>query len=187
MFDIYEDIYVTRKDSPLWWHNKAEDLHASAGVLWLAISEDNNEEFQDKLGFGRGYNFGVACWPVYQMTFGMSLELAMKSVIVAKMEVPPHIHDLVKLSEISDITFNEHDVAIFKLLTQSVVWGGRYPVPKKQQLLKDHYIHQSDTLWDEARLGKLKVKRSNGSLDWQKLDAIYEKISEAFFHLYKSI
>jgi hypothetical protein len=103
MFDVYEDIYERRKKSPLWWHNKASDLRASAGVLWLAISEGKNEFVQEKLGFSKGFDFGIACWPVYQMTFGMALELKLKSVIVAKKENPPLSHDLIRLSTLSKI------------------------------------------------------------------------------------
>ncbi|NTV19397.1 MAG: hypothetical protein HGA83_08205 [Bacteroidales bacterium] len=187
MFDIYEYIYQTRKDSPLWWHNKSSDLHASAGVLWLAISEGKNESFQEKLGFGNGFSFEVACWPVYQMTFGISFELALKSVIVAKKEIPPHSHDLVKLSEMSGIEFNEYELAIFKLLTELVVWDGKYPVPKKQEFLKAHYLHKADTLWDDVQFGELKLNKSNDSLDWDELHAIYNKITDVFFKHYKSI
>lgn len=173
MFDVYEDIYQTRKSSPLWWHNKSSDLHASAGVLWLAVSQGNNEFFQENLGFGKGFSFEAACWPVYQMTFGMSLELALKSVIVARNEVPPHSHDLVKLSEMSGIEFNNHELAIFKLLTELIVWNGKYPVPKNQRFLKEHYLHRAETLWDDVQYSEIKIRKSNHSLDWDELNTIY--------------
>ncbi len=81
MIDPYQDIFDTRNESPLWWYNKSSDLHASAGALWVAMSESKEKKYQKKLSLGSSFSMGVACWPVYQMLFGMSFELILNEVV----------------------------------------------------------------------------------------------------------
>ena len=72
---------VKERNHPNHWYNRASDLHASAGALWL-IMRTREEGAADELGLGRGFSMCVACWPVYLMLSGLSLEVIMKAALV---------------------------------------------------------------------------------------------------------
>ena len=184
MFDIYQDIFDRRDKSPLWWFDKSSDLHASAGALWCSMKDD--KEIKNTLGFSDGFSLKVACWPVYQMLFGMAFELVIKAIAVVNNDkvVPSHkLQELVLKSGI-DLTKDEKDV--LTLLTESIVWKGRYPTPKKKSYLEDHYKKASEVLYDEKKFGSLNIKTPNNKLDWEYLDGLYKKFSSRFFKLYNS-
>lgn len=171
MLDIYEDIFETAKHSPLWWYNKSSDLHASAGALWLSIENEGDYKYAMKLGLGKTFSLEVACWPVYQMLFGMAFELIFKAIIVAMKKQPKHSHDLGSLANETGIEFSTEELSTLKMLAEVIVWGGRYPVPKNKQDLEKYYG----------------LARNEGiSLSWEDLDRIWEKGCQKFSSTYNS-
>jgi hypothetical protein len=120
--DALQDIYERRKRISTYWHNKAVDLHAAAGVLWKAIDSSQQQ--------GTGISHAVACWSVYQMICGMALELLFKAIIVEKGREPKPIHRLDTLAQDAAVPFDSNEVALLQVLSEAIIWDGRYPVPK---------------------------------------------------------
>ncbi|TGP39541.1 hypothetical protein EN871_32200 [bacterium M00.F.Ca.ET.228.01.1.1] len=71
---------------PNHWYNRAADLHASAGAVWDAMTNDPRDTSK-RLGFTEGHSMQVACQPVYLMLCGLSLEVVMKAVLVQRGEM----------------------------------------------------------------------------------------------------
>lgn len=184
MFDIYQDVYDRREQSPLWWHNKSSDLHASAGALWFAMN--NSENIRTTLGFQSGFSMGIACWPVYQMLFGMAFELLLKAILVAKGEKIDYSHKLTELAKKAGVNLTASESDILTLLTESVVWEGRYPTPKYREHLEAHYKKASSVLFDKEKMGAIELLTANNKLDWEQLEILYSKIDFHFFEIYKS-
>lgn len=185
MSDAYQDIFDRRKDSPLWWLNKSSDLHASAGALWVVMLEDKSQKFQNSLSLGKGFSMGAACWPVYQMLFGMSFELILKAIIVVSKKTLVHTHKLITLADNTDLHLTKPERDILILLTESIVWEGKYPVPKQKEHLDNHYKKANEVLFDSHKMGDFEVRRSNKTFDWENLNALWSKMSSHFFEIYE--
>lgn len=169
--EICKVVYDQRKESPVWWFNKSSDLHASAGALWIILSKKNNHEIQEQLGLAHSFSMEVACWPVYKMLYGMSLELILKAISVASGSKPRHSHNLVQLAGDVDIALSEDEKNILQLLTESIVWDGRYPVPKEKVPHEEHI----------KKIGEVLFESTNPDLGWENLNVIFGKLSEKFF------
>jgi len=154
--------------------------------LWLARKGENNKAFVEELGLGTGFDMGIACWPVYQMLFGMSFELMLKAIIVVKGNEPKHSHNLIELARETEIDFTDLECDVLKILTESIRWEGRYPVPKKKEILEEHYEYSWNVLSDKKSIGNMVVRSYNGSLDWERIDMIWYKAKNRFFALYHS-
>lgn len=184
MKEFYEREFEARKNSPLWWHNKASDLFASAGALHFVMSKTSND-IPSELGFEKGFSMGVACNPVYQMLFGMSFEAILKAICVVKDIQVPTTHNLVSLANTAGLAITDKEKSIFEFLTESTVWNGRYPVPKKQEFLEKHWKQGSDLLfYPVPSKGVLKFRTPNDILSWESLSSIWRRLSNEFFKLY---
>jgi hypothetical protein len=173
LINVYEDIYEERKNSPLWWYNKSSDLHASAGAIWVSMDRPNSKKIVRELAFSPGFDMGVACWPVYQMLCGLSFELIFKGVAVAKGNQPLYDHILTAHADSSGIDYSDKECSLLATLTESIIWDGKYPIPKKRDTLEKHYKNAPDAL-------------SDGALDWQSYDSMWRKATTKFFQLHKS-
>src|SRR5690348_14494078 len=95
---IIDETFERRKKLPVYWYNKASDLHGSAGALWASMHAPDAGATAERLGLGQGFSFLVACFPVYHMLCGMALELLLKAIVVARGKEPnQNSHNLVAL------------------------------------------------------------------------------------------
>ena len=62
----------------------------------------------------------------------LSLELILKAVLASKLIDIPIRHDLLELSDLALIPITEHQRKTLDLLTATIIWSGRYPVPNKE-------------------------------------------------------
>ncbi len=141
----------------------------------------NEHVFSKQLDLGSGFSMSVACWPVYQMLYGMSFELILKAIIVAKKLPVPHTHDLSKLLNKTELSFDDKTVKVLEVLSGSIVWDGRYPVPKREEDMNEYYRNIEAALYDKVLLGKLHIKKPNGALDWNRLDPLWHQLTNIFF------
>lgn len=165
---------------PNYWFNRASDLRASAHVLWLSME---SKDLQQRMGYGGGFSLAVACNPVYHMLCGLALELILKAVIVQHKGKVIEGHDLNNLAGQAGITVNTKRKEILKFYTDSIVWAGRYPVPRNctDDKLKNHWKLVSDVLTDPVKgFGVLKVRRDNGATDWDNFQSIYRYFMDFF-------
>jgi hypothetical protein len=183
MSNFYEKEFEIRKNSPLWWHNKASDLFASAGALHATMNGKKGR-IGSELGFNSGFSMNVACNPVYEMLFGMSFEALLKSICVAKGKPAPQTHVLVNLANTAEVNLTAKEISIFEYLTECIVWNGRYPIPKSHNFLEKHWKQGSDLLFDLLPSeGMVQFKISNDTLSWENLAAIWRKLSHEFFEV----
>ncbi|RMV76444.1 hypothetical protein ALP05_00665 [Pseudomonas caricapapayae] len=192
--DDYEDFYerpslVEDRSHRNHWLNRASDLHASAGAIWYSMRGGNHREITETLGFSEGFCMSTACSPVYHMLCGLALEVIMKAVLVSR-DVPfPKNHDLNDLAELVGMKRNENEQRILRFYQASVVWAGRYPIPKKanDQKLREYWDLAHKVLTKPKAIGKetvLKFYVSSGATAWDKFNALYGSYSSLFDHHY---
>jgi hypothetical protein len=169
-----------RKTLAVYWHNKACDLRGSAGVLWESMHAPDASARAEKLGLGQGFSFAVACWPVYQMLCGMALELLLKAILVARGSEPKAVHSLAALNEAAALPFSSKQHGLLRILSEAVIWDGRYPVPKDKKHFKEYAELRYEHLFDQVSSGKLKILRPNDKLGWQSFNELWDVAYTAY-------
>jgi hypothetical protein len=174
--EIFEEQYEMRATVPAYWHNKSADLHSSARVLWKAMEADSQLQ--------------ITCCSTYKMLMGMSFEVLIKAHCIAqkiKNDKIHKTHQLTKLAEIAGLKLTKEDKKILDILTEYVIWDGKYPTPKKSIHLKMHNDNIHETTYDKKSLGTLNVYKSNDSLDFSSLNQIWRKLSGEYMEKYNQV
>lgn len=169
--------FERRKSNSVYWYNKAVDLRGSAAALWATMQDEEASQVAERLGLGRDFTFRIACWPVYRMLCGLSLELMFKAIIVARGASPPATHDLVRLSEQAGVATDAHDSGLLSILSEAILWDGKYPVPKQEVRLEALDCLASTYLADKVPIGTLHVLRPNGALDWESFGRLWTLVA----------
>ena len=168
--DAYQKQFELRQETPGYWHNKSHDLFVSAHTLWVAMQDNKSLE--------------VNCLSTYKMLMGMSFELLFKAHCVGADIKFEAIHDLVELARTANFTITKDENGIFKVLSEYIIWDGKYPIPKYPQHLENHWKNQSQVLSDKKKFGGLTVQVSNHKLDFENLLPFWRKYSDQFMDKY---
>jgi hypothetical protein len=178
-----EERYKRRETTWVYWDNKSCDLRASAGVIWHAMQTNKKEKKVVKeLGLGSGFDLSIACFESYYMLCGLSLELRFKAILVAKRSVMKLTHDLCILAKQAGVEYDQNEMAALNVLSKSVIWSAKYPVPKGgvATLTKHDSLHD-EYFFKKIKIGSLELKASNGnSLDWETFNNLWGKAGGAF-------
>lgn len=163
----------------LW--NNASDLHAAAHVLWAALRDDFPLTPVD-LGLSEGFSFNAALPPVVAMNAGLSLELLLKAILKILGRPEKHTHKLNDLLHMTGITVSADHAAILDLLTEQIIWAGRYPTPKTEAQW-EHARKVSQALRREQELGPLKVYEYNPdrAVNARNYEAIWSHLSACYW------
>lgn len=168
--DVYQKQFELRQETPAYWYNKSSDLLISAHVLWEAMQQ--NKELE------------VNCWATYKMLMGMSFELLFKSHCVGSGISFKTIHDLAVLASTANFTLTKDESRILKVLSEYIIWEGKYPIPLKPQHLENHWKNENKVLNDKKNLGNLTVQVLNDKLDFNRLHPIWRKYSDLYMDRY---
>jgi HEPN domain-containing protein len=105
------------------WHRLALGYHAAAQIL---------NEFSERIPSDtRPFAFNAA----------LSIELILKAVLARKrVEIPSLAggHDLRLLSEKAEVALSDKQRLTLELLTETIIWSGRYPAPKSEFRWSDY-------------------------------------------------
>ncbi|MBU2570812.1 MAG: HEPN domain-containing protein [Gammaproteobacteria bacterium] len=106
------------------WMKRAMDFKEAA--ILIAKSEEYSPPFPFY------YNSGIA------------LELALKSIAIAKSKVYEANHRLNDLCTLVGLNITKDQECTLELLSELIIWSGRYPVPKKEGQWNNYYdvVHE---------------------------------------------
>ena len=166
----------------LGWFNKSSDLRAAAAALWMSQKEEVSRSIVEECGLGPGFRMDAAVPGVYLMLAGMSLELMYKSVLVAKATDVPPTHNLLRLAGSAGVQVADEETALLQILTEAVVWDGRYPVPKQVEHYEKLHELVSQHLFDRDGV----FRTPNGALNWDGFDRLWRDGQAAFFRHWQS-
>jgi hypothetical protein len=172
------ELYDRRARVATYWSNKASDLHAAAGAIWHCMQDENSKNVATALGLGRGFSMPIATLPVFRMLCGMALELAFKAVIVSLGDKPPPKHDLLNLARLARVNkLTKREAGVLGLLTEYIIWDGRYPVPKSSDFMEKQDALARKTLFRATRMTKLTVLSpiAPSPLSWEEFQKLWSK------------
>ncbi|MDM8356160.1 hypothetical protein [Pandoraea communis] len=175
---------VDERSHPNHWHNRASDLHASAGAIWHAMNHSTT--VATDLGLGEGFSMGVACNPIYHMLCGLALELVMKATLVKRGVAPADLqtHSFDKLIDLLGIQVTKKERKLLHFYEASLVWAGRYPIPNKatDEALIKYWDLAGDILSEPVKtLGSLTLSHSSGTTNWENFTKLWTGYSAMFY------
>ncbi|MDN5666264.1 MAG: hypothetical protein L0G41_08545 [Psychrobacter sp.] len=171
--DPYESQFKLRTANSSYWHSKAGDLLISAKVLWEAMDSSRAN--------------AVACWSSYKMLIGLSFELLFKSISIQRGLNFSATHQLVDLANSANLKLTKGEEDILRVLTEYILWDGKYPVPHKKTHLENHWKHENKVAYDSKKHGSLILQRQNDKLDFDELAKIWRKYSDIYMIEHKKI
>lgn len=99
-------------DNPENWFSRARSFYEAAILL--------NDSSESSLSISYYYNAGL------------SIELLLKAIILAKSKSFETNHNLIQLSKDSGVNLTKDQECTLELLSEIIIWSGRYPIPKKE-------------------------------------------------------
>lgn len=145
--DAYSEEFMKRQ-SPQWWYNKASQLHASAAVVWhFGVTNEVPDSIKKELGFPIGFSLDVGCFQVFPLICGLAIETLLNGIISLSHERIRFTHNLIELAESTTPEIDDATKKKLRFLSESVVWGGKYPAPKDANHLRTHWFEHSDINW----------------------------------------
>ncbi|QLB41759.1 hypothetical protein HV560_02350 [Mannheimia pernigra] len=166
MHHLHQKTHSRLKQTSDYWHSEAANLLTSAEVLYNNL---------DKKPF---------CWNSYKLLIGLSFELLLKSIAIQKNMELSHTHKLDELIKSINIPLsNNDDLGILKILTEYVIWAGKYPIPKKAHELpklsnlENQYLNKTI-----SKIGNIKIGTYNNKLDFPYLLKLWQKINDVYIH-----
>lgn len=192
MEDDYEGWLANRpsltedRSHPNHWRNRAADLKASAGAVWHSMGSQDSF-IAEELGYAPGYRMGVACWSVYHMLCGLSLEVIIKAVLIRRGTPPQKIetHSFMKLHDFLGVEMDDERKRLMAFYEAALVWSGRYPTPRNasdDKLLR-YYELADEVLMTPLPMGEkstIQFKVASGSTDWQHYSALWSSYAGLF-------
>jgi|GEM_PF-1127490 len=173
--------FSLRKAAPLAWYNKSCDLRASSGAIWFSMKNELLETISSELNLGEGRSANI--WPVYFMLCGLSLELIYKAILVVKNEKAPTKHTLSSLANLAGIHQDQRKEDLLSILTEAIIWEGKYPVPMDGQQNKMVELSRLEnrSLFDFVEWKGLKIPRPNNELGWDSFNNLWMEANEIFW------
>lgn len=168
--------YERQKKLSIYWYNKSSDLRGSAGALWASMNKEHSEKIVQELSLGTGYRMSASVLPVYHMLCGMAIELIYKAILIAHGFNPKKFkyHKLIILANLAGIIVDDKSKLILQLLTESIIWDGKYPVPNNEKEMENR-----DKLFGELTKGAL--ARANDVLSWESFNRRWLEASNIYW------
>lgn len=113
--------YSSAKMNPSSWYSCANSFHTATNILRENINTIDG---------------GMR---VVLLNAALSIELLLKAIIVATGNEAPEIHSLRKLAKEAGVPFSAAQQSTLELLSEILIWRGRYPVPTKEETWNDFF------------------------------------------------
>lgn len=155
---FYKKQFEHRNLESVYWFNKATDLFSSARILW----ENMNKNF--------------TCWETYKMLMGMSFELLFKAIAIKKEITLRHSHNLIILAKEAGINLSNDEKELLKVLTEYIIWAGKYPTPKDESSLQNAWECENNFIHDAIDcMGIMELSTYNHKLDFKYISEVWRK------------
>lgn len=168
--------YQRLSAEPTYWLNKAIALRSAAAAVWFCVEVEKPANVVARLNATIPVDFTTGAWQVYRMLCGMSLELLYKAIIVQSGERAPKTHNLLKLARQAGEYISPQQAGILDLLTDCIVWEGRYPVPHHHSAIDRFVLLHYENLFRKKRTGATVIMTpiEPNPLDWNQYNVIWE-------------
>lgn len=177
--------FLEERSHPNHWFNRASDLRASVGAIWIGMEAD--QVSAERLNLGPGFSMSIACMPVYYMLCGLALELIMKARLAQLGYSDKQFghHKLEKLVDQLQVEASEQERRLLRFYEASMVWAGRYPLPRNatEQQVLEFWRLADDVLTEPVpEITGIELHRGNDAASWANFHALWKKYADLFAH-----
>ncbi len=173
------------------WTAKANALRKSAHILWTSYKHEM--ERLDSLGEAAvGQSFELEYEKIAMMLMGMAIENLLKSILLVrdpslvedgKIARKLQTHNLLKLLDWTSISIDIQDTQLCTLLSDFILWHGRYPAPLKSTNIRGALRRGYE--WKSLDDLFVKIFQSVSEKELAEADRVYsskqDKVRSAFF------
>jgi hypothetical protein len=185
--DTQDDIDLMENE-PIYWFNKSSNLRGAAAALDFCMENQEKYTIPELMGLDLDYDMVTGTYGVYRMLCGMSLELLYKAIIIAQGGKYKPTHRLVDLAETTGLEYNNDELYLLDILTECIIWEGRYPTPNRNKVeTLDYFTWLTfENLYYKEKISEnewmLQPKQPN-PLNWNGFNNLWLKGSELFSKL----
>ena len=121
--------------------------------------------------------------PVYLMLCGLSLELIYKAILVVRKQSVPSKHILKNLANSAGIQSDRRKEDLLSILTEAIIWDGKYPVPKDEQHRKMVELSKIEnrSLVDYVEWKGTTIPKPNKELGWDSFNELWTEADGMFW------
>jgi hypothetical protein len=105
------------------------------------------------------------------MICGLSLELIYKAIIIEKGNKFKPVHKLIYLAQKAGLKIDSHTEGILEILTESISWQGKYPIPKEKKLSGFSKL-LGDKLFSKSNINSRHINTKN-TIGWNAFNNIW--------------
>jgi len=170
-----------RKENSSFWYQKSVSLYASASLIWEGMGSTREREFIKRLDLKSEFSVELGCLDNYLMMFGLSYEVMLKAICIRKSVQFSKSHKIHELAKHAQIILNENEILLLSILSEFVIWEGRYPIPKNHKFMMEHWDSKRNALWEEDKIigGKFRTD----VFEYYRLKSLWLKLSDLYFEL----
>jgi hypothetical protein len=168
--------FYMEKENAIYWERHASELHAAACYLWNSEQQKRGVNVVKEAGVPECEGDFIKVERVFRMLFGMALELLLKSTLVRIGKEPNGGHDLLLLGNSLNLKISMKDRKILQVLSQSISWEGRYPVPNKEVAYDLTHDLMTEIATTRVPGSRIDIRKPNKELDLPVLQILWEKI-----------
>jgi len=133
----HDEQFNRQKETHLFWYVKADELRRASELCWdqYQISfEEFRKRSNKKQPLTTELHTDIGLLDVSYFLLGLALENVIKGIFQKETgKYPDLIHKTIDLIEKTEFPLTEKDRDYLEILTKIVLWGGRYPLPKKKK------------------------------------------------------
>jgi hypothetical protein len=181
-----EASFKFHKGNSSFWYQKSISLYASASLIAEARQSREDKDFLESLELKDDYSVAIGCEKPYLMLMGLSFEVILKAICIESNKKFPEVkHDLKNLAKLAGFEPSEKEATQLRLLSDFIAWEGRYPVPKKHQIMTQHWNSTRKEIWKTESDFGIDTKRKTDTLEHTSLKTLWLKLQEKYWNIRK--
>lgn len=177
-----EALFKFHNENSSFWYQKSVDLYASASLIAEARQSRDDKRFLESLGLKGDYSVNIGCEHPYLMLMGLSFEVILKAICLEKNEeFLQSKHDLQEVAKSAGVQMSKKETTQLRLLSDFVLWEGRYPVAKKHFQTAQHWNSTRKELWKTENILGFEVTGRTDIFEHAALKSLWLKFQAYYW------
>lgn len=177
-----EPAFKFHNENSSFWYQKSVGLYASASLIAEARQNCEDKEFLESLELKGDYSVSIGCEYPYLMLMGLSFEVILKAICIeTSSEFSQVKHDLQAVAKSADVQLSNIEATQLRLLSDFVLWEGRYPVAKKPPQTMQHWNSTRKELWKTEKILGFEITERSDIFEHESLKSLWLKLQAHYW------
>ncbi|MBE4039690.1 hypothetical protein HJ123_22745 [Vibrio parahaemolyticus] len=177
-----EAVFKFHSENSSFWYQKSVDLYASASLIAEARQSREDKAFLKSLELKGDYSVSIGCEHPYLMLMGLSFEVILKAICIkTNSEFSQVKHDLQEVAKSAGVHLSKKETTQLRLLSDFVLWEGRYPVAKKPSQTMQHWNSTRKELWKTEKILGFEVTGRTDIFEHETLKSLWIKLQDHYW------